>query len=269
VTPRYFEALGIPIRKGRAFTDRDTATAQRVIIVNDTLARRYFGNTDPVGQLTDRGLVVGVAGDVRQAGLERGTLPDVYYPIAQNMSQLRDLGMTLIISTRVPPAELGGPARDVIRRAYPHLAVFGVKTMDQVVADSLAETNLYTWLVGSFAVLALVLACAGIYGVMSYSVASRTREFGIRLALGQERASVQRLVLTHAAIVAAIGLAAGLGGAVAGARFLESIIVGASRLHIGLVVVAGILLASIALAASFIPARRASTVDPIVALREE
>jgi len=269
ITPRYFEALAIPIKKGRAFTDADTATAQRVIIVNETLARRYFGNTDPVGQLTDRGLVVGVAGDVRQAGLERATLPDVYYPIAQNMSQLRDLGMTLIISTRVPPAALGGPARDVIQRAYPHLAVFGVKTMEEVMADSLAETTLYTWLVGSFAVLALVLACAGIYGVMSYSVASRTREFGIRLALGQERASVQRLVLTHAAIVAAIGLAAGLGGAIAGARFLESFIVGASRLQIGLVLVAGILLASIALIASLVPARRAARVDPIVALREE
>ena len=177
--------------------------------------------------------------------------------------------MSLIISTRVPPSELANPAREVIRRAYPNLAIFGVKTMRDVVADSLSDTNLYTWLLGSFAVLALVLACAGIYGVLSYTVASRTREFGIRLALGQDRGSVQRLVLRHAAVVAGVGLAVGLGGAVASARFLESLIVGAGQIQIELIVVAGVLLAATALAASLVPARRAARVDPIVALRDE
>ena len=132
-----------------------------------------------------------------------------------------------------------------------------------------SETNLYTWLMGSFAVLALVLACAGIYGVMSYVVASRTREFGIRLALGADPATVQRIVLWHAAVVAGVGLAAGLGGAFAGARFLESLIVGAGRLQAGPVLVAAALLGLVALVASLIPARRAARVDPIIALREE
>ena len=269
VTPRYFDALGIPIRKGRAFTDADVATTARVIIVNETVVRRFFGDADPVGLQTDRGTVVGVAGDVRQAGLDRATLPDVYYPIAQNTSQLRDLGMSLIISTRVPPAQLAGPARELIRRTYPNLAIFGVKTMDEVVADSLSDTSLYTWLVGSFAALALVLACAGIYGVMSYAVASRTREFGIRLALGQDRGSVQRLVLRQAGVLVAMGLAVGLGGVVVSAKFLESLIIGAGRVQATTVTLAGALLAAVALIACLAPARRAARVDPMVALRQD
>ena len=269
VTPRYFEALGIPIRKGRVFTDADVATAPRVIIVNETVVRRFFGGADPLGLQTDRGTVIGVAGDVRQAGLDRATLPDIYYPIAQNTSQIRDLGMSLIIGTRVPPGQLAGPARELIRRTYPNLAIFGVKTMDQVVADSLSDTSLYTWLVGSFAALALVLACAGIYGVMSYAVASRTREFGIRLALGQDRASVERLVLRQAGTLVAIGLAVGLGGVVVSAKFLESLIVGAGHVQATTVTLAGAFLAAVALIACLAPARRAARVDPIVALRQD
>ena len=269
VTPKYFEALGIPIRRGRAFTEADGFSAPRVIVVNETLARRYFGGANPVGQQTDRGMIVGVAGDVRQAGLDRATLPDIYYPIAQNVSQVRDLGMSLIISTNVLPAGVAGPARALIRRTYPSLAVFGVKTMDQVVRESLSDTNLYAWLVGTFAALALVLACAGIYGVMSYAVASRTREFGIRLALGAERGGVQRLVFRRAATLVAIGLVVGLAGVLVSARFLDSLIVGASRVQpLGVAATAG-LLASTALIAALVPARRASRVDPIVALRQD
>lgn len=268
VTPGYFKALGIPVR-GRAFTDADTSTAARVIIVNQALARRYFGGTDPVGQQTDRGSIVGVAGDVRQAGLDRPTLPDIYFPIAQNFSQLRDLGMSLIISTKVPPATLAGPARELIRRTHPNLAIFGVKTMEQVASESLSETSLYTWLVGSFAALALVLACAGIYGVMSYAVAMRTREFGIRLALGEDRWSVQRLVLRHAAMLVAVGLGIGLCGVMLSTRFLESFIVGASRVQPLTVAAAGGLLSSIALIACVVPARRAARVDPMQALRQD
>jgi predicted permease len=269
VTPGYFSALGIPIRRGRAFTDADTPTSPRVIIVNETLARRYFGDTDPVGQQTDRGAIIGVAGDVRQAGLTRATLPDIYYPIAQNVSQVRDLGMSLIVSTRVPPATLAGPIRESIGRSYPNLAIFSVKTMDEVVSESLSETNLYTWLVGSFAVLALVLACAGIYGVMSYAVASRTREFGIRIALGADRGSVQRLVLRHAAILVALGLGVGLCGVIVSARFLESLIVGAGRVEPLTVAGAAGLLALVALVACLVPARRAARVDPMRALRQD
>jgi predicted permease len=269
VTPGYFDALGIPILSGRAFTDADSSTTQRVIIVNETLARRYFGGSHPVGQQTDRGVIVGVAGDVRQAGLDRQTLPDIYFPMAQNVSQIRDLGMSLIVSTHVPPATLTGAIRDSIGRTHPTLAVFGVKTMDDIVRDSLAGPAFHLWLVGCFAALALVLACAGIYGVISYIVVARTREFGIRLALGSDGGSLQRLVIAHGARLAAAGLAIGAGGVLVSARFLESLIVGASRMQVSTVAASAVLLMLVALFACAVPARRASRVDPVHALRQD
>jgi predicted permease len=268
VTPGYFDALGIPVR-GRAFDDGDGAKSARVIIVNETLARRYLAGLDPIGLETDRGRIVGVAQDVRSAGLDRPTLAEVYYPMIQNYSQVRDLGMSMIISTNVPPETLTAPARDLIRRTHPSLAIFGVRTMEQIVSDSLSETSLYTWLVGSFALLALVLASAGIYGVMSYAVAARTREFGIRFALGADRRGVQRLVLRHAAAVAGVGIGIGLVGMMVSVRFLESLIVGGGRVQPLPVAAAGAVLALVALMASIVPARRAASVDPMGALREE
>jgi ABC-type antimicrobial peptide transport system permease subunit len=231
-----------------------------VIIVNEALVRRYLVGLDPVGLETDRGTIIGIAGDVRSAGLQRPSLPEIYFPMAQNVSQVRDLGMSLIISTHVQPSKT---------RAHPNLAIFGVKTMDEIVADSLSDSNFYTWLVGGFAVLALLMAAAGIYGVMSYAVSTRLREFGIRLALGQDSGSLQRLVFRHAAIMIAVGLGIGLCGVFVSARFLESLIAGAGSvqpLHLG---AAAVLLAGIGLIAAFVPARRAARVDPIHALRHE
>ena len=270
VTPRYFNALGIPIRRGRAFADTDTAQAPRVIIVNETLARRYFGDQDPVGLQTDRGTIVGVAGDVRQTGVNRSALPDIYYPIAQNMAQLNDLGMTLIVSSStVPETALAAPARDLIRRSWPDLAVFEVKTMEEVVSQSLADTRLFTWFVAAFAVLILVLACAGIYGVLSSLVVSRTKEFGIRLAIGADRDGLQWLVLRHAATLLGAGLTAGLIGALVSARLLDSVIVGASRLQPLAIGAAATILASVAVVASLVPVRRAASIDPIATLRQD
>jgi putative ABC transport system permease protein len=269
VSPRYFDALGIPILRGRAFTDGDVESAPPVVIVNETVVRKYFGTLDPIGLKTDRGVVVGVARDVRQVGLNEPTMPDFYYAIAQNMSQIRSLGMSLIVSTQVPPAELAAPAREVIRRAYPNLAIFGVKTMDDIVRDSLAEANLYTWLVGSFAALALVLACAGIYGVLSYVVASRVREFGVRLALGQGAASLQCLVLRQAGVLIAIGLLAGAAGGAVSSRFLDSLIAGAGALDTATTACAAAALTIVALVACLAPARRAARVDPMIALRSD
>jgi putative ABC transport system permease protein len=269
ITPRYFDALGIPLRRGRAFTDADTATAPRAIIVNETLAERYFPNVDPVGQATDRGTIVGVVADVRQAGIDRPVLPDIYYPIAQNMSQVRDLGMSLIVSTLVPTTAVAGSIRDSIRRTHPHLAIFGMRTMDEIVTDSLATTTFYTSLVGLFASLALVLAAAGVYGVISYAVAARTREFGIRLALGADGRRLRMLVLRHAVVVTAAGLAVGLADVAGVARFLGRLIAGADDVRPAAVATAAGILAAVALAAAFVPARRAARVDPMGALREE
>ena len=156
-----------------------------------------------------------------------------------------------------------------VQQQHPDVAVFGVGTMDEIVRDSLAGTAFYSWLVGSFAALALVVACAGIYGVMSSIVAARTREFGIRLALGCDRRRVERLVLRHAAVLAAAGLAIGAAGAVAAARFLESLVVGASRLEAATMTSSAVILVGVALVAAGVPARRAARVDPMQALRQE
>ena len=214
-------------------------------------------------------MIVGVAGDVRQSGLDHETMPDIYYPMAQNVAQISDIGMTLIASTLVPPRTLTGPIRDLVGRAHPNVATFGVGTMDEIVRDSLAGMAFYSWLVGSFALLAMVVACAGIYGVMSSIVAARTREFGIRLALGCDRRRVERLVLKHAAVLAAAGLAIGAAGAIASARFLESLVVGASRLEATTMAGSGVVLAFVALVASAVPARRAARINPMRALRQD
>src|SRR5439155_62769 len=189
----YFRTLGIPIRRGRAFTTRDTRDAPPVILINETLARRYFGDADPTGAPTTRGTIVGVVGDIRQVSLDKPSEPELYYPIAQNWSQVSDLGMSLIVRTEGRPETLIDAVRGVVRQANPNQAIFNVKTMAQVVADSLSEFTLFLALIASFAGLALLLAITGTYGVIAYVSTSRTREFAIRMALGADRKRVTRL----------------------------------------------------------------------------
>jgi putative ABC transport system permease protein len=269
VSPGYFLALGIPIRRGRAFSDRDTNDAPLVILVNETLARRYFSNEDPVGQRTDRGIIVGVVGDVRQAGLDRPPAPEIYYTFAQNTAASSDPGVTLVVSSTIPPEALVSAVRAAIREVNPNQVIFNIKPMQRVIADSLADLNLYVWLIGLFAALALTLAAAGIYGVISYSVTKRTQEFGIRLALGADAKRLLRLVLSHGAGLAGLGLAVGAAGAFALTRLLKSLLVGVTPTDPATFAAVGILLAAVALIACLIPARRAMRVDPIVALRYE
>jgi putative ABC transport system permease protein len=175
VTPGYFRTLGISVLKGRDFTDYDDETAERVIVVNDALVRRYLPSEDPIGVTLDRGTIVGVIGDVRQAGLDRPAEPEIFYPQAQNVTMASDIGMSLVVRTDGPPEALVGQIRAAVREVNPRLAIFNVKTMDTVLADSLWELNLYQWLITLFAALALVLAAIGLFGVMSYTVTSRGR----------------------------------------------------------------------------------------------
>src|SRR5262249_55649156 len=146
VTPGYFEALGIPIRRGRAFTANDSRDALPVIVINETLARRVFGNDDPIGHVTTRGIVVGVVGDIRNANLDQETLPEVYYTIAQNWSQLSELGMTLVVQTLGPPTAIIDAVRKAVRETNPTEAIFDVKTMDRIVEESMSSFRLYLWL---------------------------------------------------------------------------------------------------------------------------
>ena len=194
VTPGYFKALGIPVR-GRVVTEADALGKAPAILINEALARAHFGDGDPIGRETDRGTIVGVVGDVRQAGLDRPAVPEIYQAVNRDAGIAADLGLSLIVSTSGSPEAIVNAVRATVREVNPVLAIFNVKTMDQVVSDSLWELNLYRWLIGLFAVLALVLATIGLYGVILYGVSARSREFAVRLALGSDPAGLARLVL--------------------------------------------------------------------------
>lgn len=271
VTPGYFEAMGIPIRAGRDFTaaDRDPKPEARVIVVNEALARQNFGDQNPVGLRLDRGLIVGVAADVRQASLSEPAKPVIFYTMAQNFAQIRNNGSTLVVSGHVPVENLTSGLRAAVREASPNQALFRVETMRRVVENSLAGQRLYTWLLSIFAGIAALLAIAGIYGVVAYLVALRTREFGIRMALGADAGRVLGMVMRRGAFVVGLGLALGVAGAAALTRLLGSILYGVTATDPVTFVAMGLLLLSAALAACFVPAVRAARVDPAVALRVE
>jgi predicted permease len=268
VTPGYFRALGIPVR-GRAFTDRDDKNSPLVILINEALARQSFPGQDPIGKNTTRGTIVGVIGDVRQANLDRPSVPELYTAIAQNWSQVSELGLTLVVNTSERPERLIGSVRGIVRDVNPDLAVFRIKTMEAVVADSLADFTIYLALIAGAAGLALVLAISGTYAVISTIAAARTREFAIRVALGADRARVTSLVVWQGARLTLLGLAIGAFGAFAGGRLLQGLPVTVRPPDAVTVAPMAALIAAVAIAACLVPARRAAVKDPIRALRCE
>ena len=268
VTPGYFRTLRIPTLRGRTFTDQDVEGALRVIVVNDTLARRYFPAEDPVGRELDRGTIVGVIGDVRQAGLDVPPEPEIYYPAAQNVTMTADGGMSLLVKTTGDPLASVEAVRTAVREIDPRLAIFNIRTMEQVVSDSLWELSLYRWLIGAFATLALVLAAIGLHGVISYGATARLREFAVRLALGSERGDIARLVIARSLRLAAAGLAGGGAAALLiaqTARLLPIHATAGPAVYLSAVAV----LVAIALLASLTPALRVLRVNPATALRHE
>jgi predicted permease len=268
VSPGYFQAMGIPIRGGRAFTDADTEHAAMVILINEALARRYFPNENPVGRLTSRGTIAGVVGDVRTSRLDRAATPEIYYSFAQNTAATSDAGVALAVRTEVLPESVAAAVREAIHQVNPRQALFDVKTMKQVIADSLADINLYLWLIGIFAGIAALLAISGIYGVIAYVVTARTQEFGIRLALGAHGSQILRLVLGRGAGLVACGIALGVAGALAAGRVLR-LLSGVISADPATLAAVGIVSAAVAMAACYIPARRAMRIDPNLALKYE
>ena len=268
VTPGYFDALGIPIIRGRSFTANDDTDSRPVILINKALARRYFPDEDPVGVQTDRGTIIGVAGDVRQVGPGLPAAPELYYPAAQNVTMASDIGMTLIVRTSGPPEPLTGQLRATVREVNPNLAVFNVRTMERVLSDALWEPRLQQWLIGLFAALTLVLATIGLYGVTAYGVHSRVGEFAVRMALGSDRVRLAVLVVTRGMRLAAAGLAIGTLAAFAIGRALQNASTGLradATTYLGVTV--GLL--AIALVACVIPATRVAGMDPARALRHD
>jgi ABC-type antimicrobial peptide transport system permease subunit len=269
VTPGYFEALGIPIVKGRGFADGDVRGGPAVILINETLARRYFGDEDPIGHATTRGTIAGVVRDVRQEHLDRPSVPELYYPVAQNWSQLSDLGMTLVVAARERPEALTQPIRAIVREVNPELAIFNVRTMDRVLDDSLTDFTLYLSLIAGFAVLALVLALTGTYGVIAYVASGRRKEFAIRTALGADRRRVTRLVLGQGAVLTAVGLTLGLVAAILAAPAVDGLPVSVRRPDAATILPVAAFIAIVAIAACLLPAIRAARVNPMQALRDE
>jgi predicted permease len=268
VTPGYFRTLGIPALRGRTFTDGDDADAAKVIVINETLARKYFPGEDPVGLAMDRGLIVGVVRDVLGVGLDQPAESEIYYPAAQNVTMAPDIGMSLLVRTAGTPDRTAEAIRAAIRGVNPSLAVFNVRTMTQIVTDSLWEVRLYRSLMGAFAALALLLAAIGLHGVIAYNVTSRIREFAVRLALGADPAALTRLVVRRALMLVGTGLAGGLLCALAVTPLLSSLPVGAAAGPLVYAAIVAVLVA-VALLASLVPAVRVARVNPANALRAE
>jgi putative ABC transport system permease protein len=267
VSADYFRAMGITIRSGRGFTPHQ---AEPTVLINETLARRYWPGTNPIGKrvkFSREGpwfTITGTVNDVKVRGAQAENRAEMYVPYWH----LPEAGISLVLKASVDPESLAGPMREMVRQIDPDLPVSGIASMDTLVADSVAEPRFFASLVGVFAVLALALAAVGIYGVMSYLVAQRTGEIGVRLALGAAEKQIFRLVLGDSLRLTAIGVAVGIAGALAIGRMLRQLLFGvtaADPLTFALTVA---VLTAVAVAATYVPARRAMRTDPIGALRQ-
>jgi predicted permease len=269
--PGYFQAMGTRIVEGRDFTERDDKDAPRAVIVNETLARLYWPDQNPIGKRVRVGNernpfseVVGVAEDGKYMTLGEAPTPYMFLPLGQNY----DGRMTLIVRG-ADPKQLVPSIREEVRALDETLPVFGIKTIQEFMTKSLAGAQSAATFIGLFGLLAMLLAAIGIYGVMNYSVSTRTREIGIRMALGAGRFEVLKMVLKQGMFLAGLGLVIGLGGAYFLTRLMSSLLFGVSARDQVTFIAISLLLALVALAACYIPARRATKVDPMVALRYE
>lgn len=270
ITPMYFQTMGISVLKGRDFSDRDTTDGPRVIIISDALARKHFPNEDPIGQRITAGgdrEIVGVVADVKPRGLEREDKPQIYLPYAQKPTIASFV--TLAIRTEQAPLSQAEAVEQAIQNSDKDLPVANVRTMEQVVSDSLAQRRLTMLLLGAFAGIAVVLASIGIYGVVWYSVAQRTHEIGIRMALGAQRKDVLAEVLGQGVKLTLLGVASGLLGSFWLMGLLKDLLFGVRATDPLTFVAVATLSIAVALVACYIPARRATKVDPLIALRQE
>jgi putative ABC transport system permease protein len=295
LSPGYLETMSVPLLSGRYLDERDAAGAVNVI-VNRTVAKRYFGDANPVGQTmiwrTGSGLnqglqpfdaplqIVGVVEDIRQGRIATPAYAEVFMDYRQvraihermkfpkgRVEQIAFGFMSFGVKTRGNPESIIPSIREVVRSVDVNASIDAIHTMDQMVGYSTARQKFYAVLLGIFAGVAGLLAAIGVYGVLAYSVVQRTQEIGVRMALGAEGRQVMTLVLRRGVILATIGIAIGIIGAAAGAKYLQSLLFGIEPRDPATFVVVGIAFALVAVVASYLPARRATRVDPMVALR--
>jgi putative ABC transport system permease protein len=273
ITPDYFQTMGVPLLAGRTFTDRDDAGAVPVAIISDATARYFWPGQDAIGKhfrgpcRNDKTWcqVVGIVGDIKQHHLEQASKMAVYAPFSQDPWAF----FALVVRTKLEPLNAASAVKDAIHAVDPDEPVYNVRSMRDVEAASLSPQRLQIALIGFFAALALVLACMGIYGVMAYSVAQRTSEIGVRMALGAQTGNVLGLVLSEGLRLALVGAGIGLAGSFFAARFLSGMLFGVTPSDPLTFVGVAFVLVAVAMVACYIPARRAARVDPLVALRYE
>jgi len=271
-TDGYFEAMRIPLRRGRTFSPADRADTDAVVVVSESAARRYWGAADPVGSVASvrfegkmrRARVIGIAGDVRHTGLGAPARAEVYLPHAQAPFG----SMTYVVRTVADPAPLLDTLRAQVWAVDPRQTFYDVAVVDNLVSRSVAPQRLGFSLVGLLALGTLVVSAIGVYGVISFTTSLRTREIGVRIALGASAGEVRRLVLRHGLIVAACGLAVGAAGSLMFSQLLKGLLFGVSARDPLTLVGSIVALGAIVAVASWLPARRATRVDPIVALRQ-
>jgi predicted permease len=276
----------IPVKRGRSFELRDDSKGPPVVIINEAMAKKFWASGDPLNDrlVIGRGVmrefadeperrIVGVVGEVRDGGLNNEPGPTMYIPQAQvpdaaNALNVRMTPLAWVVRTSGAPQALSGPVQEALRQAT-GLPVSEIRTMDQVVSRSTARERFNMWLMAVFGVSALLLAAIGIYGLMAYSVEQRTQEIGIRLALGASASQVKNMVVAQGFRLAVVGVVIGMASALALTRFIASVLYGVEAKDPMVFSVAPAVLTLVALLAAWIPARRASRVDPIVALRYE
>jgi putative ABC transport system permease protein len=276
VSPEYFRTMNIPLLQGRAFTERDTETTPLVTIINQALANRDFPNESPIGKRISLGgndakgqplwwEIVGVAANVRSLELREEAVPEFYLSSQQDSFA----SMFIVVRTTVEPTSVAAAVRRAATEVDKTASVSDVKTMEHIVSDAVTQPRFNLFLLGLFSSIALLLSAAGIYGVTAYSVTQRTHEFGIRLALGAQVGDVLRMILRQGMALISAGLAIGLFAAFALTRLLRTLVFGVSVTDPLTFVAITLLLVLVALLACYIPARRATKVDPLVALRYE
>jgi predicted permease len=288
-SPGYLRAMGIPLLRGRFLSDADVNGSMPVMVIDDVMAKSVFPNQDPLGQsiriavpegfgpgLDQPIQIVGVVGHVKHFGLDTDATSKIQYQVYLPFTQLPDQlvplvlsGTTMVVRTTVDPLSLVGGIRRKVAESGGDQPVFGIRTMRQIISDSVADRRFSMLLLGVFAALALVLAGVGIYGVISYAATQRTHEIGIRMALGAERRDVVRLVVGQGMRMSLIGLGVGLVAAVSLTRLMSNMLYGVRPTDLLTFTAVSLLLAGIALLASYVPALRATRVDPMIALRNE
>jgi predicted permease len=274
VGSHFFETFAIPILAGRGFDASDTQTSRKVAVVNESAQKAFYPNLNPVGRTFETGghhpvtiQIVGVCGDAKYYRIRKNVEPTYYTPYLQEDDGMHNA--TFAISTKLDGQGLLPSLRDAMRQVDPNLPMLEVRTQDEQVAASMRQERIFATLTSAFGVLALALACVGIYGIMAYTVAQRTNEIGIRLALGAQPGQVRRMILRESAGLAFTGIVVGVAAALALARLVKSMLYGIQPNDPIALAAGALILLAVALAASWIPARRASGVQPMDALRHE